>query len=93
MLREFEATFAAKTRDEWASHFEGADACAAPVLSFEEAASHPHNKARGTFIEADGALQPPAAPRFSRSAIAPRRSSGPGKDALDDWGIQYNDLA
>jgi alpha-methylacyl-CoA racemase len=93
MLREFEAIFAARTRDEWVSHFEDADACAAPVLSFEEAASHPHNKARGTFIEEDGALQPPAAPRFSRPAIAPRRSSGPGKDALDDWGIQYSDLA
>jgi alpha-methylacyl-CoA racemase len=89
---EFEAIFATKTRDEWASHFEGMDACVAPVLSFEEAASHPHNKARGTFIEQRGDLHPPSAPRFSRSAIAPACSCGSGKDALDDWCVPYGDL-
>jgi alpha-methylacyl-CoA racemase len=30
-----------------------------------EAAKHPHNVARGTFLELDGVLQPAPAPRFS----------------------------
>jgi alpha-methylacyl-CoA racemase len=30
-----------------------------------EAARHPHNRARGTFVERDGVVQPAPAPRFS----------------------------
>lgn len=56
-----------KTRDEWAALLEGTDACAAPVLSLAEAAEHPHQKARGNFVEIEGRLQPAASPRFSRS--------------------------
>jgi alpha-methylacyl-CoA racemase len=35
------------------------------VLSLAEAPQHPHNAARGTFIEVDGIVQPAPAPRFS----------------------------
>ena len=65
--REFESIFATKPRDAWASLFAASDACVAPVLSFDEAARHPHNAARSTYAEVDGNLQPPPAPRFSRS--------------------------
>jgi len=37
------------------------------VLTLEEAAQHPHNRARGTFFEREGILQPAPAPRFSRT--------------------------
>ena len=59
--------FRTKTRDEWAALFDGTDACATPVLSVTEIADHPHNAARGTFMEADGILQATPAPRFSRT--------------------------
>ncbi|HET9260937.1 MAG TPA: CaiB/BaiF CoA-transferase family protein [Acidimicrobiia bacterium] len=65
-MRElFRERFATRTRDEWASHFEGTDACVAPVLSLAEAPDHPHNVSRGTFVDVAGVVQPAPAPRFS----------------------------
>jgi alpha-methylacyl-CoA racemase len=61
------AIFAGRTRDEWAEVFAGADACVAPVLALTEAPRHPHNVARGTFVELAGVTQPAPAPRFSRT--------------------------
>ena len=92
-LRErFTAIFAGRTRDEWEAIFAGTDACVAPVLSMTEAPSHPHNVARGTFIEVDGIVQPAPAPRFSRT---PSQVSGPPSaagthtlEALTDWGVK-----
>jgi alpha-methylacyl-CoA racemase len=60
-------TFRTKTRDEWAEIFASLDACVAPVLTLEEALQHPHNVARGTFVDVDGAAMPGPAPRFSRT--------------------------
>ncbi|MBV1918475.1 MAG: CoA transferase [Sphingomonadaceae bacterium] len=57
--------FLTKTRDVWCEMLEGTDVCFAPVLSLSEAPSHPHNVARGTFIESGGFSQPAPAPRFS----------------------------
>jgi alpha-methylacyl-CoA racemase len=61
------AIFRTKTRDEWCSVFDGADACFAPVLSLEEAMQHPHNQHRGTFVRSGGINQPAPAPRLSRT--------------------------
>jgi alpha-methylacyl-CoA racemase len=61
------AAFATRTRDEWAAIFEGSDACVSPILSMAEAPHHPHNAARGSFVEHHGAMQPAPAPRFSRT--------------------------
>lgn len=67
--------FRMRTRDEWCALLEGTDACFAPVLSMREAARHPHNAARGTFVEDAGLLQPAPAPRFERTPCAlPRRA-------------------
>jgi alpha-methylacyl-CoA racemase len=42
------------------------------VLSLGEAAAHPHNVARGTYVyEAGGLVQPAPAPRFGGSPSAP----------------------
>src|SRR5262245_21629335 len=78
---ELTRVFKSKTRDEWCALMEGTDVCFAPVLSVFEAPHHPHNKARGTFVEVDGVVQPAPAPRFSRTvpevSHAARR---PGED-------------
>ncbi len=65
MQRLFAARFASRTRDEWAEHFAGTDACVAPVLGLTEAPHHPHNRRRETFVHVEGVLQPGPAPRFS----------------------------
>lgn len=62
--------FKTKTRDEWCEIMEGTDICFAPVLSLSEVADHPHNKARATFAELEGMLQPTPAPRYSRSTVS-----------------------
>ena len=59
--------FKTKTSAEWCALLEGTDACFAPVLTTDEASSHPHNAARGSYIEIDGIVQPAPAPRFSRT--------------------------
>jgi alpha-methylacyl-CoA racemase len=61
------ALFASKPRAEWQALLEQEDACCAPVLSPWEAADHPHNQARQTFVTVAGKLQPAPAPRFSRT--------------------------
>ena len=85
------ALFRSRTRDEWRDILEGTDACFAPVLGMDEAHRHPHNAARGTFVERDGIVQPNAAPRFDRTPGAIRCSppaSGSGTRAvLADWGF------
>ncbi len=67
MHRRFEAVFRTKSRDEWCEIMEGSDVCFAPVLTFNEAPEHPHNKARGSFVDLEGVPQPGPAPRFSRT--------------------------
>ena len=67
MKARFAKVFKTKTRDEWASVFEGKDACVAPVLELDEVGSDPHNRERGLIIEIDGVPQPAPAPRLSRT--------------------------
>ena len=79
--RLFAERFATRTRDDWAEHFEGTDACVAPVLSMTEARGHGHNVARGTFVEVGGVSQPAPAPRFSATpAEIDRSPPSPGSD-------------
>ena len=69
------AIFRSKTRDEWCALMEDTDICFAPVLSLAEAPHHPHNVARGTFVEAGGIIQPAPAPRFQGTPAPPVRMS------------------
>ncbi len=57
--------FASRPRAHWEELFENSDACVTPVLSYQEAPSHPHNKARTTHNTQDGIVHPAPAPRFS----------------------------
>lgn len=91
-LRErFAAAFLQRTQAQWCELLEGTDACFAPVLSIHEAREHPHNRARGAFIDVEGVTQPAPAPRFSRTqAQVQRPGSRAGQDtraALADWGL------
>lgn len=70
-----ESVFATRDRDAWTAHFAGTDACVTPVLTLGEAPSHPHNAARGTFVEA-GVVQPAPAPRFDTSVPDPVEPPG-----------------
>jgi alpha-methylacyl-CoA racemase len=83
--------FAGKTRAQWCELMEGTDVCFAPVLTMSEAAEHPHNVERGTFIDVAGTLQPAPAPRFSRTQAAvvspPAHAGAHTRDVLSDWGI------
>ncbi len=87
--KEFQTIFATRSRDEWAARFGNTDACVAPVLTFEEAARHPHNAQRSTYVVQNGVLEPPAAPRFSRSAaVAAKHVRTPNmsiEEALEAW--------
>ena len=58
--------FAQKTRAEWCSIMETTDVCFAPVLTMSEAAAHPHNVERQTFLDVDGAVAAGA-----RAAVQP----------------------
>jgi alpha-methylacyl-CoA racemase len=72
---------ATRSRDDWVARLVGLDACVAPVLTLEEAPQHPHNRARGTFIDLDGVVQPGPAPRYARSGAAePVPPKAPGAD-------------
>jgi alpha-methylacyl-CoA racemase len=82
MRQALSDAFATRTRDEWATHFEGTDACVAPVLSLVEAPQHPHMKARGIFQPLADGYQPQAAPRFSRTpGRTPGDVRGVGQDS------------
>ena len=97
MKERFAAVFRRRNRDDWAELFAGSDACVAPVLSVEEAVSHAHNAARGTFVTEAGVTQPGPAPRLSRTPGAIQRPPAhPGQhteEALRDWGFSADKIA
>lgn len=81
---------ATRTRDEWSSVFEGSDACVTPVLTFDEATEHPHNRERQLYSRVNGVLHPAAAPRLSRTPLNPPRPGGTiyshVQELRDSWG-------
>jgi alpha-methylacyl-CoA racemase len=86
-----------RTRDEWCAILEGSDACFAPVLSVVEAPEHPQNKARGTFVDVAGIIQPAPAPRYSATPNAtPSLMVGDeeaGAAVLREAGFSESDIA
>ena len=90
------AAIAKKRRDQWVAHFTGIDASVAPVLSLEEAPAHPHNRARGTFIEVGGVRQPGPAPRYAGASAdqphPPRREGEDGAAILAGLGYEATDI-
>lgn len=92
---ELAEIFKTRTRDEWCEFFAGSDVCVAPVLSLEEASTHPHHRARKAFVEVAGVLQNAPAPRFSRTpAPLPRAPDEPGEAErlFAEWGIDASEI-
>lgn len=83
--------FATRTQRAWCNLLEDTDACITPVLTHEQAPSHRHNAARGSFVVNDGVTQPGAAPPFSRTPGAvttPPPETGAGGTAMAPaWSI------
>ena len=96
LKERFVKLFRTKTRDEWCKILEGTDVCFAPVLNYDEAPHHPHNKARDAFVEVEGVMQPAPAPRFSRTASQVQRPpAAPGEhteEGLLDWGFSREEI-
>jgi alpha-methylacyl-CoA racemase len=88
------AAISGRTRAEWAARAAGRDACLSEVLAPREVADHPHHRARRSFLRAgDGAdaVQPAAAPRFSRTPAQAGEPAPAGQDAagqvLESFGL------
>ncbi len=96
MKERLTAIFLTKTRTEWCEIMEGTDVCFAPVLTIPEAYEHPHNVARGTFVEVAGVKQPAPSPRFSRSSCeiqCPPPHPGQNTDeGLAAWGFSSEEI-
>lgn len=94
---KIKALFLTKTRDEWCELLQQSDVCFAPVLRFSEAPEHPHAKARESFVEIDGIVQPAPAPRFSGTkceiSSAPAKRGEHTDDILSDWGYSKDEIA
>ncbi len=97
MRDELTRVMKSKTRDEWCALMEASDVCFAPVLSMEEAPSHPHNVARDTFVDVAGVPQPNAAPRFSRTPGAiqgpPAHAGQHTDEILAEAGLSADEIA
>ena len=89
--------FKSKTRAEWCALMEHTDVCFAPVLSMAEAPEHPHNAARGTFVEVGGDVQPAPAPRLTGTpADSPEAEKPAGADTdavLASIGLGSDEIA
>ncbi|MFN3552253.1 MAG: CoA transferase, partial [Novosphingobium meiothermophilum] len=85
-----------RTRDEWIAAFQGIDACVSPVLSPQEALSHPANIERGVHVGPDDARQPAPAPRLSRTPGAlqamPSLPGEGGMAALEQWELESAEI-
>ena len=85
------AQIASKPRAHWEMVFAGTDACVTPVLDFDEAQAHEHNRARRAHVEVSGKLQPAPAPRFSGTPAGIPEMKGRGGDeatqVLAGWGV------
>jgi alpha-methylacyl-CoA racemase len=84
------------TQAELVARAEGTDACLTPVLSPWEAAEHPHNKARGTFVEIGGLVQPAPAPRFDRTPAdtpeSPHETGSDTEEVLGEYGLDATEI-
>ena len=91
------AVFAARTRAEWTEAFDGTESCVTPVYGLTEAATHPHNLARGTYYTENGLLQPAPAPRYQGTpAATPRPAPRIGahtREVLTGIGLDQDTVA
>ena len=82
LKRRFAEIIMTRPRDAWCDGIDLQDACFTPVMSMAEAPHHPHNVARGSFVEVGGLTQPAPAPRYARRALPAPRPCDPERS---DW--------
>ncbi|XP_072215877.1 alpha-methylacyl-CoA racemase isoform X1 [Excalfactoria chinensis] len=99
MKKKFASIFAQKTQSEWCSIFDGTDACVTPVLSFDDAPLHQHNKQRSSFIKNDQEeISPRPAPLLSRTPAVPSFKRDPfigehTEEILLEYGFTQEEIA
>lgn len=91
--KKVEEAFKTKTQQEWNALFENTDACVYPVLDWQNADQHPHNKHCKTFVPKEitnSFIVPSPAPKLSRTPA----SSGvyKSRDHDDDYGKQVEEI-
>nr|XP_012613589.1 alpha-methylacyl-CoA racemase isoform X1 [Microcebus murinus] len=98
MKKKFADVFAKKTKAEWCQIFDGTDACVTPVLTFEEAVHHDHNKERGSFItDEEQGVSPCPAPLLSHTPAVPSSKRDPfmgehSKEILKEFGFDQEEI-
>lgn len=77
MTARLTAIFASAPRAIWTDRLLHRDCCYTEVLTMADAPGHDHSRARGSYLEADGWMQPHPAPRFADTqVVAPRMWQG-----------------
>lgn len=61
--------FASAPRQVWTNLLDHRDCCYTEVVSMADAPEHDHNRARGSYLESNGLIQPHPAPRFANTKV------------------------
>ncbi len=69
MKARLASIFAGAPRATWTARLQQRDCCYSEVLTMDDAPAHEHSRARGSYVEADGWVQPHAAPRFADTDV------------------------
>jgi alpha-methylacyl-CoA racemase len=89
--QRLDSIFRTRSRDAWAEHFAGSDACVSPVLTWDEASTDPQLRHREALVTIEGRLQAGIGPLFSRTRpgvpSAPRQLGEDGPEVFRDWGV------
>lgn len=84
--------FASAPREIWTAKLQMLDCCYSEVLTMEEAVTHQHNRARDSYVEDSGFVQPRSAPRFMDTALVAPRMWQPNSgrdDILREIGLEH----
>jgi alpha-methylacyl-CoA racemase len=81
------SAFAQHPRSHWEVAFAKLDACVTPVLTFNEAAQHPHIRARGSLSDGPHGVRAEAAPRFASvvDTTAARSQQATARHVAGTW--------
>lgn len=69
MKARLAAIFASEPRARWTGRLQQRDCCYSEVLTMNDAPAHEHSRARGSYVEPDGWMQPHPAPRFAGTDV------------------------
>jgi len=88
--------FLSKSRDEWEEVFAGSDACVTPVLNYQEAALHPVNVERNSYIKDKEWTHPQMSPRFNSvplfNEFEINEKGSDATDILNSIGYDQNEI-